>query len=104
MKQTNFLKDFRTFTSGLTENKSDEAQTINDVKNKLKEKYGKTPQVFIQSIKEKGWEDLRNFTMSILPKNLNNIKGRDNYLMNFDKILSGILSFFILDNEMEKDK
>ena len=104
MKQTNFLKDFRTFTSGLIENKFNEAQTINDVKNKLKEKYGKTPQIFIQSIKEKGWEDLKNFTMSILPKNLNNIQGRDNYLLDFEKILSGILSFCILDIEIEKNK
>lgn len=102
MKKLFELKDFETFVKEINENHAQKRTTAANAVKKIKEKYGETAREFIAAVNEKGVDDLKDFIVQtvqpidrINPRELNT---------DYDNILKGLVSWIMLELQLEKDK
>lgn len=103
MKDLIKLKDFDTFVLELNENHTQKKSTIETAVNKIKERFGQNASDFIAAVKKTGVDKVKDFIVhSVIPEiDRNNTKELD---ADYDGILTGLVSWIMLELQLEKDK
>ena len=103
MKEMIKLKDFDTFVQGLNENHAQKKNVVADAVDKIKERYGENAQDFIAAVQKTGADKVKDFIVhSVLPKN-----DRSKTIeldADYDGILTGLVSWILLEMQLEKEK
>ncbi len=100
------FNNFETFVQSLNEGKTQRETAIRTAVDKLKERYGYTNDKFVESVKEKGVDEIKNYIVKILVPFLKQIKAEEkmpNGLLKFDYdgLLSGLVCWCLVDLELQ---
>ena len=94
------LKGFDAFVKELNENYTKKKSAIEDTVEKIKKKYGKTAEEFISSVKNLGIDDVKDFIVqTVQPIARTKVLNAD-----YDEILTGLVSWIMLELQIDKDK
>lgn len=103
MKEMIKLKDFDTFVAGLNESRTQKKNTIASAVEKIKERYGENATDFIAAVKKTGVDKVKDFIVhSVIPEiDRSKTKELD---ADYDGILTGLVSWILLEMQLEKEK
>ena len=103
MKELIKLKDFDTFIQGLNENHAQKKNDVAAAVDKIKERYGENAKDFIAAVKKTGVDKVKDFIVhSVIPEiDRSKTKELD---ADYDGILKGLVSWIMLEMQLEKDK
>ena len=104
MSKINKINNFETFIR-LNES-SARKLAIQTAVSKLKERFGDTNDKFVESVKEKGVDEVKDYVVKILVPFLKQIKAEEkepNGLLKFDYdgLLAGLVSWSLVDLELQ---
>ena len=102
MKEITEFKKFEAFIKEMNENLKQKKTFVEDIVEKIKERYGKTAKEFISTVNEKGVEDLKDFIEQTV-KPIDRIETKT-LIADYENILSGLVSWVILEMQLKKDK
>lgn len=97
------LKDFDTFVLGLNENHAQKKNVVASAVDKIKERYGQNASDFITAVKKTGVDKVKDFIVhSVIPEiDRSKTKELD---ADYDGILTGLVSWVMLELQLEKEK
>ena len=102
MKEITEFKKFETFIKEMNENHTQKKSVVESIVKEIKEKYGQTAKEFISTVNEKGVDDLKDFIKQTV-KPIDSTKTKT-LIADYDNILSGLVSWVMLEMQLEKDK
>lgn len=102
MKEITEFKNFETFIKEMNENFKQKKSVVESIVKEIKEKYGKTAKEFISTVNEKGVDDLKEFIEQTV-KPIDHIETKT-LITDYENILLGLVSWVLLEMQLEKDK
>ena len=103
MKEMIKLKDFDTFIQGLNENHAQKKNVVASAVDKIKERYGQNASDFIAAVKKTGVDKVKDFIVhSVIPE-IDRSKTIE-LDADYDGILTGLVSWILLELQLKKDK
>lgn len=102
MKEITEFKNFETFIKEMNENFKQKKSIVESIVKEIKEKYGKTAKEFISTVNEKGVDDLKEFIEQTV-KPIDYIETKT-LITDYENILLGLVSWALLEMQLEKDK
>lgn len=99
------FNDFETFVQTLNESSAREL-AIRTAVDKLKKRYGDTNDKFLESVKEKGVDEIKDYIIGILVPFMNDIESQEKepngqLRFDFDGLLAGLVSWSLVDLELQ---
>ena len=103
MKDLIKLKDFDSFVLGLNENHAQKKNVVAAAVDKIKERYGENAKDFIAAVKKTGVDKVKDFIVhSVIPE-IDRSKTKE-FDADYDGILTGLVSWIMLELQLEKEK
>lgn len=99
------FNDFETFVQTLNESSAREL-AIRTAVDKLKKRYGDTNDKFLESVTEKGVDEIKDYIIGILVPFMNDIESQEKesngqLRFDFDGLLAGLVSRSLVDLELQ---
>lgn len=101
MKKMIKLKDFDTFVQGLNESHIQKQNAIEAAVGKIKERYGENPKDFIAAVQKTGVEKVKDFVVKSVKPEIDFSKTQD-INPNYDGILTGLVTWIMLELQLQK--
>lgn len=107
MKKERFL-NFEQFI--LEESCTQRTSAISTAVSRLKEEFGDTTEKFLESAKERGVDDIKDFIVKTLEPYVERIEGQEmlqtngKFRFDFDGLLSGLVSWLLVEIELDRMK
>ena len=102
IKKITEFKNFETFIKEMNENHTQKKSVVESIVKEIKEKYGQTAKEFISTVNEKGVDDLKDFIkQAVKPIDSTETK---TLIADYENILLGLVSWVLLEMQLEKDK
>lgn len=103
MKEMLKLKDFDTFVQGLNENHTKKQNAIASAVDKIKERYGENAKDFIAAVQNTGIDKVKDFIVHSVKPEIDFTQTPD-LKPDYDGILTGLVSWVVLELQLEKNK
>lgn len=108
MKKMEKFLNFETFI--LEESSTQRESAISTAVSKIKEEFGDTTEKFLESAKERGVDDIKDFIVKTLEPYVERIEGQEmlqtngKFRFDFDGLLSGLVSWLLVEIELDRMK
>lgn len=96
------LKDYDTFVKELNENCTQKKNDVAAAVDKIKKKYGETARDFIAAVSKEGVDAVKDFIVQTVQP-IDRFKTRE-LNPDYDNILTGLVSWIMLELQLKKDK
>jgi len=108
MKMISKFKNFDSFI--LEESSTQRNSAISTTVSRIKEEFGDTKEKFLKSAEEKGVNDIKDFIVQTLKPYIDRIESQEKlqsngrFLFDFDGLLSGLVSWMLVEMEIDRMK